>query len=145
MGAEGVSLRRYEGLGPSGNNGRGSPSQWVRHPRVLEDCHPAQSGRGRASDLKSDMVVSLRVIQSPHTLRSYMVFITQFSTKLLTYQISEAVVAPDCSITSGATADDLSGASKDQNLETYSSMGYRRQHHRGLRLWYLRQLRNQRA
>jgi len=135
MDVEGASLRRYAGSHPSGNNGKGSPSQLVKLPLVLEDSHPALSERGRASDSESDMVVSPRVIQSPHNLRSYVEFITQFSSKkLLTYQISEAVVAPDCSITSGATAGDLSDMPREQNLETYSSMGCRRRRHRGLRL-----------
>jgi len=143
---EGASLRRYAGLHPSGNNGKGSPSQLVRLPLVLEDSHPALSERGRASDSESDMVVSPQVIRSPHNLRSYVGFITQFSSKVLfTYQISEAVVAPDCSITSGATARNLSNTSKEQNVETYSSMGCRRRHHRGLRLWYSRQPQNQRV
>jgi hypothetical protein len=146
MGVEGASSRRYASLHPSGNNGTGSPSRLVRLPLVLEGSHPALSERGRASDSESDMVVSPRVIQSPHNLRSCMKFTTQFlSRKLLTYQISEAVVAPDCSITSGATTDDLSDVPKDQNLETYSSMGCRRQHRLGLRLWCLRQLQNQRV
>ena len=51
------------------------------------------------------MVVFLQVIQSRHNPRSYTKFTTEFTPEeLITYQISEAVVAPDCSITSGATA-----------------------------------------
>ena len=143
---EGASSRRYEGSHPSGNNGRGSPSRLVRHPLVSEDNHPALSERGRALGLKSGMVVFPRVIRLPHNPRSYLEFITQFSPeKLLTHQISEAVVAPDCSMTSGATASDLSDIPSDQNLETYSSMDCRQLHRLGLRSWCSRQLQNQRV
>ena len=108
-------MRKCAGSHLSGNNGKGSPSRLVRPPRVLEGNRPALSERGQASDSESDMVVSPRVIQSPHIPHSCKEMIIQPSSKeLQTYQISEAVLAPDCSMTSGATTIDLSGVLDDQ-------------------------------
>ena len=75
-------------------------------PQVSVGSHPERFGRAPAWASRHDRVGALPTIRSPYSQRSYPAKILEkgiIQFRFQSHQISDAVVAPHCSMTSGAT------------------------------------------
>jgi hypothetical protein len=109
MDASTTFSRIFANYNLSESSGIGNLSLSGRHLRGLVDNRLVRFGRAPAWGPMYDRGGDLQEVRSQHNLHSYVVYQhVKQKTRWSIYHISDAVVAPDCSITSGATMMDIS-------------------------------------